>query len=272
MGGPLPENERLLDLLVMQATEGLSRDENAELEALLSAHDHIHRDEFMPTTVLAQLALLGRDKPALHKAPLRVRAKLIADAARYFDMRSNPSLVKVTDRPRAETARPWRWLGSQMTGWYATAGLLVAIISYQLLLISAPVSAQTPLAEQRALLTQTNDIITASWSSSDQRELAGVTGDVVWSSAQQTGFLRLIGMPANDPRVQQYQLWIVDPTRDQHPVDGGVFDIESPAGEVIMRIEAKLPVRQPKVFAITREQPGGVVVSAGPLLVVAKVP
>lgn len=270
---PLPENERLLDLLAMQATEGLSRGENAELEALLRAHNHVDRDELMATAVLTQLALLGQDKAALHKAPLRVRAKLITDAARRFDMRSNPSLAEVTDRAHAETTRPWRWLGPQMAGWYAAAALLVAIIFYQPLLTSAPVSIQAPPAEQRAaLLTQAGDVITASWSPSNQQELSGVTGDVVWSNAQQTGFLRLLGMPANDPRVQQYQLWIVDPTRHQHPVDGGVFDIESSRGEAIVRIEAKLPVSQPKVFAITREQPGGVVVSAGPLLVVAKVP
>ena len=97
----------------------------------------------------------------------------------------------------------------------------------------------------------------------------GVTGDVVWSQSQQQGYLRLANMPVNDPARIQYQLWIVDPERDsKHPVDGGVFNVSS-TGEVIIPIQAKLRIRSPRAFAITAEQPGGVVVSAGPLLVVA---
>ena len=96
-----------------------------------------------------------------------------------------------------------------------------------------------------------------------------MTGDVVWNDARQEGYLLLSGMPVNDPGTSQYQLWLVDPERDSNPVDGGVFDI--PAGEetVIIPIAAKLEVDDPIAFAITREKPGGVVVSRGPLLVVA---
>ena len=92
---------------------------------------------------------------------------------------------------------------------------------------------------------------------------------MVWSESKQQGYLRLANMPVNDPARVQYQLWIVDPERDgKHPVDGGVFNVSS-TGEIIIPIQAKLPIRSPKAFAITAEQPGGVVVSAGPLLVVA---
>ena len=80
--------------------------------------------------------------------------------------------------------------------------------------------------------------------------------------------MRLVGMPVNDPKVRQYQLWIVDPDRDARPVDGGVFDVTD-AGEVIIPIDAKLAVSDPAAFAITVEKPGGVVKSAGPLQVVA---
>jgi phosphotransferase system IIA component len=52
-------------------------------------------------------------------------------------------------------------------------------------------------------------------------------------------------------------------------VDGGVFDIQASNGEVIIPINAKLAVNKPTAFAITLEKTGGVVVSAGPLLVVA---
>jgi anti-sigma-K factor RskA len=109
------------------------------------------------------------------------------------------------------------------------------------------------------------------WATSDQAGYTSVTGDVVWNNSQQAGFMRLAGMPSNKVSELQYQLWIVDPTRDSKPVDGGVFDIPAGADEVIVPIDAKLAIVTPQAFAITAEQPGGVVVSAGPLLVVAPV-
>jgi anti-sigma-K factor RskA len=73
--------------------------------------------------------------------------------------------------------------------------------------------------------------------------------------------MRFGGVAPNDPTEQQYQLWIFDATRPEAtPVDGGVFDIGE-SGEVIVPINAKLPVREAAAFAITVEQPGGVVVS-----------
>ena len=87
-------------------------------------------------------------------------------------------------------------------------------------------------------------------------------GSVLWSDARQQGFMILRDIPANDPRVAQYQLWIVAPARDaDSPVDGGVFDIPRNATTAVIPITAKLPVQDPQAFVITREQPGGVVKS-----------
>ena len=47
-----------------------------------------------------------------------------------------------------------------------------------------------------------------------------------------------------------------------------MFDVTKD-GEVIIPIDAKLAVASPAAFAITVERPGGVVVSDGPLEVVA---
>jgi anti-sigma-K factor RskA len=91
-------------------------------------------------------------------------------------------------------------------------------------------------------------------------ELAkGAGGDVVWLGSAQQGWMRLVGLPVNDPRVEQYQLWIFD-AEQQHPVDGGVFNV-SASGELLVPIDAKLQVAKPTLFAITIEKPGGVVVS-----------
>ncbi len=71
------------------------------------------------------------------------------------------------------------------------------------------------------------------------------------------------GLKPNDPKRQQFQLWIFDPTRadwEAKPVDGGVFDVSSD-GEVVVPIDAKLNVRETALFAVTLEVPGGVVVS-----------
>jgi anti-sigma-K factor RskA len=137
-----------------------------------------------------------------------------------------------------------------------------------------PVTAIDPvsLAQQRAALIETApDTIAVPWAQPEQAAYREVTGDVVWSDARQQGFMRLAGLPANNPNVAQYQLWIVDPERGEQPVDGGVFDMPAGGDEIIVPIDSKLGVEAPTVFAITLEQPGGVVVSKGPLLIVAPV-
>ena len=73
--------------------------------------------------------------------------------------------------------------------------------------------------------------------------------------------MTLTNLPANDASAKQYQLWIVDPGRDEKPVDGGVFDISVTNGTAIIPIRNPLVVTNPQAFVITLEQPGGVVVS-----------
>ena len=97
----------------------------------------------------------------------------------------------------------------------------------------------------------------------DPESATGI-GDVVWSPSRQQGFMRFRGLAANDPAVAQYQLWIFDAERDEaYPVDGGVFDVPPEAdGDVVVRIDPRLVVGRAVAFAVTVEQPGGVVVSS----------
>jgi anti-sigma-K factor RskA len=119
-------------------------------------------------------------------------------------------------------------------------------------------AAPTP-AEARAELLATSDATRLDWKATP--EAASASGDVVWSRSAQRGFMRFVGLPANDPSKTQYQLWIFDRQRDQaFPVDGGVFDVTS-TGEVLIPITAKLRVDDATLFAVTVERPGGVVVS-----------
>ena len=112
-------------------------------------------------------------------------------------------------------------------------------------------------------MASASDLVRAPWKASADPLAGQLSGDVVWSSARQEGYLRLKALAPNDRKRAQYQLWIFDPTRDDweaKPVDGGVFDVAA-GGEVVITIEAKLAVRKAALFAVTLEVPGGVVVS-----------
>jgi anti-sigma-K factor RskA len=112
-----------------------------------------------------------------------------------------------------------------------------------------------------ALIASAPDVVEADWSAGTT-PIPGATGDIVWSTQRQQGFMRFRGVPVNAPTKAQYQLWIFDKNQsDTTPIDGGVFDITSD-GEVVVPIDAKLRVRDPFMFAVTIEKPGGVVVSA----------
>ena len=90
---------------------------------------------------------------------------------------------------------------------------------------------------------------------------AGLSGEVIWNDEKQEGYMSLENLAVNDPTINQYQLWIVDPERDELPVDGGVFDITQKDGKSIIPIRNALAINKPVAFVITLEQSGGVVKS-----------
>ena len=96
---------------------------------------------------------------------------------------------------------------------------------------------------------------------------AGLRGEVIWNDQKQEGYMSLENLAMNDPTKNQYQLWIVDPERDELPVDGGVFDITQKDGKSIIPIRNALVINKPVAFVITLEQPGGVVKSKQEIVV-----
>ena len=94
-----------------------------------------------------------------------------------------------------------------------------------------------------------------------------ISGEVIWNDERQEGYMSLVNLPINDPTQNQYQLWIVDPERDELPVDGGVFDISSGSETAVIPIRNALKVFKPVAFVITLEQPGGVVKSKQEIVV-----
>jgi anti-sigma-K factor RskA len=241
---------RLEELIADRVLWGLDEHEDRELESFgeraqleLTAYEVAgaeiirsllaSRAEAVPTHVLARLQASAQD---FLSGNSRAEAPRPAGAPRPA-----PALVQ----SGVEPGRPFlAW-----SGWLAAAALLIAW------LVGDRASESTPITEQLDVLQRSADVQRLDWESGPQ-------GEVVWSAGEQRGFLVLRGLLANDPTEAQYQLWIFDRTRsDAHPVDGGVFDV-SDAAETVVAIDAKLPVREAFGFAITREVPGGVVVSA----------
>ena len=134
------------------------------------------------------------------------------------------------------------------------------------------VAEKPPALARQQLLESAPDVKTLAWTATADENAKGASGDVVWSPSKQEGYMRFKGLAANDPKSIQYQLWIFDKDRDdKYPVDGGVFDV-GPDGEVVVKISPKLRVKEPVLFAVTIEAPGGVVVSKRERIVVTAAP
>ena len=116
------------------------------------------------------------------------------------------------------------------------------------------------LAERRQQLLDVPDTIQIAWQPFDlpdsPAEQQGVQGDVVWSDDLQQGYIRFVGLDANDPNIEQYQVWVIDERGLEQKVSGGVFNA-SADGEIIVPIEPGIDVGRVALFAVTVENPGG---------------
>lgn len=176
----------------------------------------------------------------------------------------------VVDRPRSERDAVF------VAGWLlAAAAIVLAIVGWNRRPPPPPVTPvaqlETP-AQQREKLLGLPGTARTPWQATTDEAARGASGDVVWHAGVQKGVMRIAGLAPNERIRFQYQLWIFDESRDEaQPVDGGVFDVGS-NGEVLVPIEAKLKVGKAKLFAITVERPGGVVVSKRERIVLTATP
>ncbi len=178
----------------------------------------------------------------------------------------------VSPHPEKEVViRPAAWQGllaSPKTGW-AIAALFAVLLAARSFVEKTPAGLEnpvvtapdklSPLEARDSLISEAGDLIKSKFGGTE--DFKQMSGTVVWSDELQEGYMSLTNLPANDPDANQYQLWIVDPDRDEKPVDGGVFDISASDGTAIIPIRNPLVVTRPQAFVITLEQPGGVVVS-----------
>ena len=182
-----------------------------------------------------------------------------------FAKRLEDWAIKTAPPPPSNVLEPdvsqWRAIvRSPITGWAAAAAVLIfSLLFSQRDEVAQKSQALSPGQAESRLRAQATDLIERDFTGLGPYE--GAAGSVIWSDARQEGYMILEGIPANDRQTAQYQLWIVDPSRDEAPVDGGVFDIPAGGSRVVVPITAKLQVTQPQAFLITLEQPGGVVKS-----------
>lgn len=286
---PLPGDERVQELIADIVSGDGGERELAELRGLHGAGSDALVEEFELAAAAAELAMMG----GVEAMPASVRAGLDAAAEAFIAERM------VDDETDGDESIPFPAAGRgapmalAVAGWLAAAACL-ALAAVAWLNGGAANTEQTPaagptLAERRAeFLESAPDVITAAWIGvgdlpveglADHQLDAGVSGDVVWSDERDEGYMRISGIEANDPGEFQYQLWIFDAARPvgdlpqfaipglpelltQRPVDGGVFDVEvGTGGEAVVPIDAKLPIGAGTIFAVTKERPGGVVVS-----------
>ncbi len=281
----LERQEKMLDLLTEKAISGLDEQSQQELKELLNNYPEWHDGE--ETLALTAAAIKLSAFTPDEEIPVHLSAKILAQSERYFSTSENEGKV-VEFRPRTEkqteSVAPapvvadskagisvWNW-----AGWAIAAAACIALAinlwlprtteSPVLTNNQAPSTPTAPplpgLSEQRQqFLASAPDLVQENWAEANPKEPRNIEGDIVWSNALQKGFVRFRNLPVNDKTRETYQLWIFDANQNEKtPIDGGVFDVDA-NGDVIVPINAKLKVQKPTMFAVTKEKPGGVVVS-----------
>ncbi len=259
--------ERAQDLVIARNTCGLSQAEADELRDLLSdiRPDDIANIERTVDATRRAVLVAPAMPDALRERLMQSARSKVADAVRSSPQGPASAPARSEPLPFPAPKPPstlWRALA-------VAACIAVGVLATQLYL--HPSAGPNAKSLSAAQVDAAADVVRTPFKPGEG-PLSGATGEIVWSDALQGGYMKLTGVKPNDPAAMQYQLWIVDPSRDAKPVDGGVFDIAQAStrdGSVIVPFSSRLKVASPKVFAITAEKPGGVVVSAGPLIMVA---
>ena len=266
------KNVALIDLLIKQATEGLDEAETIELRKLESTEGGPADPGFDLTAAAIGLVDINIADPL----PAHLHDRIIKDSKDFFAERQKTAAVeKASQRSNAGQKASGPGSFGYWLGWaVAAAACFALVINLWLTRIQpgpetiaqvqtspSPAEALSPEQLRQRLLETAPDVTVATVGPGNMPALKDISGDVVWSDSSQAGYIRFRGLPPNDKNKETYQVWIFDETQDpKTPIDGGTFDVDK-NGQVIIPINARLKALHPKLFAVTVEKPGGVVVS-----------
>ena len=266
---PMPPDE-MFDLLADRAAFGLDNDEATQLDALIDRHGWVREDCL--DEVAARLAVSFEEADtASEEMPAGVAERIRAGVHAAIDAgdpgvlgRIGPADPTTGDAPIAPAGGGGGVMG--WLGWVAAAAAIAVAV-----MVANPTETARPQnrAQLVAWIDQHPAAVQWDWAPGLVDPDEDATGLVTFDPETQEGYMLIKGLEPNDPRFQQYQLWIWDQEREPdpanpaplaenvHPVDGGVFDVNG-EGEAVIPIDAKLIVGKPYLFAITVERPGGV--------------
>ncbi len=271
--------DRLSELLAGKALCDLALEEEREFDTLAArAAADLSTEPFELTAAALDLFYIAEEEAIAHSSDeplpesLAAAIQTSADSVmrtRAVDARTEPAPQPAPTRSEPAIAGrigPDRNSSAGLAWLAAAAAIALAAIAWW------PASAPDLNTKLGNLLTSDAQRVQWKWQGLGELESSAIGGEAIWSQERDEGYMRFSGLPVNDPSVEQYQLWIFDPSQsDATPIDGGVFDIDAD-GNAIVEIDPKLSPTGPTMFAITIEQPGGVVVSSRERLVLIATP
>ena len=278
------ETMRVQELLMLQATEGLSDLEQSELRRF----DADKSDIFDSVAAMVELSVDHTEAMPQDVADRILQTALAAGARRYTDTSTAPAVPAVaavltsrhvptvtalvtanepTFRDIQPTHAPSKRVGSIAkkswpqgifiyAGWASAAA--AAAVAWWVTSNSAKVQPPpAPRAASAALVENAKTTVTRSWANSAD---PAITGTVRWNAELQQGVLEITALHRNVTHQQRYQLWIFDGEREEKfPVDAGLFDVVAERTSLVFSPHVK--VKNATQFMITLEDAQGAVVS-----------
>ena len=204
MNTPQRSDEPLVDLLIKEATEGLSSEERAELAKLTYRFPSMDTHFAEDTVAALTLALVGKGE----RIPGGLRDSILGEAD-FPHTGSKPVSLDDARFRRDRKGLTTAAVSSTAGWWTAAAAFVLAVAGWwpRLATDSAQMANQSPVETRQELLAS-GHAIRASWTPAVAAPGEGepLVGDVVFDPVSQRGFLTFRGIPANDPRLAQYQL------------------------------------------------------------------
>lgn len=271
------DHDRILELLADQAISGLTAGERIELKSLLEANPDFDLAAMDRTAAMLDIAASADD---IEPLPDHLRDRILAqDQSELEAIRKLPHVAQ----PRNDIQR------REVVAWItAAACFLLAVFAWSQrpasnspsgLSSNPPVMAGNDKVPPRPaddgvvrpnsgpsiaqlreqLLNSTSDVLLLQLVSDTGGGVPGESsGDIVWSSGRQIGYLRLKGSAGDKPAQQrQYQIWIVgSDVSGNEIINGGIFAVDQSKGELILPIQVGQFVQQPKMFVVSVESPG----------------